>query len=310
MRTANERRIAAESALSAVRQRADVQAQRSSQLEREAATEKTRLNEKCQLQEVEMQKLRRRLLALQSEAAKWKKVYQAEKTAGDERVNRANQLLQSTLDERTRLEMDLKASLNREADSGRLIDQLRQQAAVDATDASSRLFVALSTGEEGVTTALELKRCIEEQLQPELQNTKQLYRESIAECEASTDGGRAINVLLDVNYARLSQFFFLVTLNSHRISILSTDVGRRGWREKHAKLNTELGECRKVVKELEDRLSELQATTDKELASLKLDLAKAERADQLKSALLAKSEMQVSFRLFVYNPTNPSLSLE
>ncbi|KAF6773406.1 hypothetical protein AHF37_07434 [Paragonimus kellicotti] len=77
------------------------------------------------------------------------------------------------LDERAQLESDLKQSREKATEQLKTIDQLQRQAALEATNASSRLLVALSTGEEGVTTALELKRCIEEQLQPELESTKQ-----------------------------------------------------------------------------------------------------------------------------------------
>lgn len=51
-----------------------------------------------------------------------------------------------------------------------LIEHLQKQAAFDASNASTRLLAALSTGEEGVATALELKQCIEQHLQPELKS--------------------------------------------------------------------------------------------------------------------------------------------
>ncbi|KAF7257974.1 Spindle assembly checkpoint component MAD1 [Paragonimus skrjabini miyazakii] len=173
MRTANERRVAAESALTAVRQRTDAQSQRLNQLERELATEKARADEKSNSHEVEIQKLRRRLLAVQSEAVKWKRAWQSERTTHEDQINHANQAIQSMLDERAQLESDLKHSREKATEQLKTIDQLQRQAALEATNASSRLLVALSTGEEGVTTALELKRCIEEQLQPELESTKQ-----------------------------------------------------------------------------------------------------------------------------------------
>ncbi|KAA3674183.1 uncharacterized protein DEA37_0012342 [Paragonimus westermani] len=173
MRTANERRIAAESALTAVRQRTDAQSQRLNQLERELATEKARADEKSNSHDAEVQKLRRRLLAVQSEAVKWKRAWQSERTTREDQISHANQAIQSMLDERAQLESDLKQSREKATEQLKTIDQLQRQAALEATNASSRLLVALSTGEEGVTTALELKRCIEEQLQPELENTRQ-----------------------------------------------------------------------------------------------------------------------------------------
>ncbi|KAF8571051.1 Spindle assembly checkpoint component MAD1 [Paragonimus westermani] len=173
MRTANERRIAAESALTAVRQRTDAQSQRLNQLERELATEKARADEKSNSHDAEVQKLRRRLLAVQSEAVKWKRAWQSERTTREDQITHANQAIQNMLDERAQLESDLKQSREKATEQLKMIEQLQRQAALEATNASSRLLVALSTGEEGVNTALELKRCIEEQLQPELENTKQ-----------------------------------------------------------------------------------------------------------------------------------------
>ncbi|KAF5402303.1 hypothetical protein PHET_04087 [Paragonimus heterotremus] len=181
MRTANERRVAAESALTAVRQRTDTQSQRLNQLERELATEKARADEKSNSHDAEIQKLRRRLLAVQSEAVKWKRAWQSERTTHEDQINHANQAIQSMLDERAQLESDLKHSREKATEQLKTIDQLQRQAALEATNASSRLLVALSTGEEGVTTALELKRCIEEQLQPELESTKQQCQQAQTE---------------------------------------------------------------------------------------------------------------------------------
>lgn len=70
--------MAAESAVCAVRQRADSLQCRVTGLERELATEKASAAERCGATDTELSKLKRRVTAVQREAAKWKTMYEAE----------------------------------------------------------------------------------------------------------------------------------------------------------------------------------------------------------------------------------------
>ncbi|TPP59493.1 hypothetical protein FGIG_06932 [Fasciola gigantica] len=183
MRVAQERRVAAESALNAVRQRADSLTSRIQQLERELATEKARSDEKIQQNDTEMSKLRRRFLAVQSEAAKWKRTWQTEREERNAQIDQSNRVFSSMLEERSQLESLLKESKERELVKIREIEELQRRSNLEATNASSRLLVALSTSEEGVSAALDLKRFIEEKLNPELEATKQRCGRAETEAE-------------------------------------------------------------------------------------------------------------------------------
>ncbi|THD24283.1 hypothetical protein D915_004903 [Fasciola hepatica] len=183
MRVAQERRVAAESALNAVRQRADNLTSRIQQLERELATEKARSDEKIQQNDTEMSKLRRRFLAVQSEAAKWKRTWQTEREERNAQIDQSNRVFSSMLEERSQLESLLKESKERELVKIREIEELQRRANLEATNASSRLLVALSTSEEGVSAALDLKRFIEEKLNPELEATKKRCGQAETEAE-------------------------------------------------------------------------------------------------------------------------------
>lgn len=79
VRTASERRSSAENALIAAHQRADNLCTRNTQLEKELTTIKVRAEEQAKVNDTTVTKLKRRLLAIQSEASKWKRSYQEEK---------------------------------------------------------------------------------------------------------------------------------------------------------------------------------------------------------------------------------------
>ncbi|CAH8520046.1 unnamed protein product [Schistosoma curassoni] len=170
VRTASERRSSAENALIAAHQRADNLCTRNTQLENELTTIKVRAEEQAKVNDTTVTKLKRRLLAIQSEASKWKRSYQEEKNNRDLDSQKANELIQTILDERNYLEKELNSTKNDMKEHVLLIEHLQKQAAFDASNASTRLLAALSTGEEGVATALELKQCIEQHLQPELKS--------------------------------------------------------------------------------------------------------------------------------------------
>ncbi|CAH8525166.1 hypothetical protein MS3_00006766 [Schistosoma haematobium] len=170
VRTASERRSSAENALVAAHQRADNLCTRNTQLEKELTTIKVRAEEQAKVNDTTVTKLKRRLLAIQSEASKWKRSYQEEKNNRDLDSQKANELIQTILDERNYLEKELNSTKNDMKEHVLLIEHLQKQAAFDASNASTRLLAALSTGEEGVATALELKQCIEQHLQPELKS--------------------------------------------------------------------------------------------------------------------------------------------
>lgn len=89
------------------------------------------------------------------------------------------------MEERTQFESLLKEAKERELMKTREIEEIQRQANLEATNASSRLLVALSTSEEGVSAALELKRLIEEKLQPELEATKKRCKQAEAESAVS-----------------------------------------------------------------------------------------------------------------------------
>ncbi|TGZ70256.1 hypothetical protein CRM22_003303 [Opisthorchis felineus] len=182
-RSANERRFASESALHAVRQRADTQSLKISQLERELATEKARMEEKCNSFDAESQKLRRRILAIQGEAAKWKRFYEAERDVHKRQIEQATELVEELTHERAQLEVELTEACAGEAKKLELIEQLQKQATMNATDVSSRLRDALSTGEESVATVRELNRQIAEHLQPELEKAKRRCQEAQEESQ-------------------------------------------------------------------------------------------------------------------------------
>ncbi|OON23580.1 hypothetical protein X801_00503, partial [Opisthorchis viverrini] len=182
-RSANERRFAAESALHAVRQRADTQSLKISQLERELATERARMEEKCNSFDAESQKLRRRILAIQGEAAKWKRFYEAERDVHKKQIDQATELVEELTHERAQLEVELTEACAGEAKKLELIEQLQKQATMNATDVSSRLRDALSTGEESVATVRELNRRIAEYLQPELEKAKRRCQEAQEESQ-------------------------------------------------------------------------------------------------------------------------------
>ncbi|GAA31266.2 hypothetical protein CSKR_102708 [Clonorchis sinensis] len=177
-RSANERRLAAESALHAVRQRADTQSLKIGQLERELATEKARMEEKSNSFDAESQKLRRRILAIQGEAAKWKRFYEAERDVHKKQIDQATELVEELTHERAQLEVELTEACAGEAKKLELIEQLQKQATMNATDVSCRLRDALSTGEESVATVRELNRLIAEYLQPELEKAKRRCQEA------------------------------------------------------------------------------------------------------------------------------------
>ncbi|CAI2727031.1 unnamed protein product [Schistosoma spindalis] len=170
VRTASERRSSAENALVAAHQRADNLCTRNTQLEKELTTIKVRSEEQAKVNDITVTKLKRRLLAIQGEASKWKRSYQEEKNNRDLDSKKANELIQTILDERNYLEKELNSTKNDMKEHVLLIEHLQKQAAFDASNASTRLLAALSTGEEGVATALELKQCIERHLQPELKS--------------------------------------------------------------------------------------------------------------------------------------------
>ncbi|CAH8496700.1 unnamed protein product [Heterobilharzia americana] len=79
VRVASERRSSAENALAAAHQRADNLSMRNTQLERDLATIKVRVEEQTKSNEVVIAKLKRRLMAIHSEASKWKRSYQEQK---------------------------------------------------------------------------------------------------------------------------------------------------------------------------------------------------------------------------------------
>ncbi|TNN10437.1 spindle assembly checkpoint component MAD1 (Mitotic arrest deficient 1) isoform 2, partial [Schistosoma japonicum] len=173
VRLASERRSSAENALIAAHQRADNLCTRNTQLEKELATVKVRAEEQAKAHEIVVAKLKRRLIAIHSEASKWKRSYQDEKNNRNLDSQKSNELIQTMLDERNYLEKELNSTTNSIKEHVALIEHLQKQAAMDASNASSRLLAALSTGEEGVATALELKQRIELQLQPELESLRQ-----------------------------------------------------------------------------------------------------------------------------------------
>uniref|UniRef100_A0A5K4EZE8 Putative spindle assembly checkpoint component MAD1 (Mitotic arrest deficient protein 1) n=1 Tax=Schistosoma mansoni TaxID=6183 RepID=A0A5K4EZE8_SCHMA len=168
VRTASERRSSAENALVAAHHRADNLCTRNTQLEKELTTIKVRAEEQAKVNDITVTKLKRRLLAIQSEASRWKRSYQEEKNNRDLDSQKTNEFIQTILDERNYLEKELNSTKNDMKEHILLIEHLQKQAAFDASNASTRLLAALSTGEEGVATALELKQCIEQHLQPEL----------------------------------------------------------------------------------------------------------------------------------------------
>ncbi|CAH8838270.1 unnamed protein product [Trichobilharzia szidati] len=172
VRMASERRASAENALAAAHQRADNLSMRNTQLEKELTMVKVRAEEQTKANEVTVGKLKRRLMAIHSEASKWKKSYQEQKNIRDSDLEKTNEIIQSMIDERKYLESELTTAKNEIKEQLLSIEQLKRQAALDASDASTRLLAALSTGEEGVATALELKQCIETQLQPELESVR------------------------------------------------------------------------------------------------------------------------------------------
>ncbi|KAK4469352.1 hypothetical protein MN116_006913 [Schistosoma mekongi] len=173
VRLASERRSSAENALIAAHQRADNLYTRNTQLEKELTTVKVRAEEQAKTNEIVVAKLKRRLIAIHSEASKWKRSYQDEKNNRNLDSQKSNELIQTMLDERNYLEKELNSTTNSIKEHVALIEHLQKQAAMDASNASSRLLAALSTGEEGVATALELKQRIELQLQPELESIRQ-----------------------------------------------------------------------------------------------------------------------------------------
>ncbi|CAH8480288.1 unnamed protein product [Schistosoma turkestanicum] len=172
-RTAAERRSSAENALVAAHQRADNLCTRNTQLEKELTTIKVRAEEQAKVNEITITKLKTRLIAIQGEASRWKRSYQEEKNNRDLDSQKLNELIQTMLDERSYLEKEFNSTKNNMKEQALLIEQLQKQAAFDASNASTRLLAALSTGEEGVATALELKQCIELHLQPELNSVKE-----------------------------------------------------------------------------------------------------------------------------------------
>ncbi|CAH8513137.1 unnamed protein product [Heterobilharzia americana] len=172
VRVASERRSSAENALAAAHQRADNLSMRNTQLERDLATIKVRVEEQTKSNEVAMAKLKRRLMAIHSEASKWKRSYQEQKNIRDLDLQKSNEVIQTMLDERQYLQSELTSAKNNIKENVLTIEHLKRQAALDASNASTRLLAALTTGEEGVATALELKQCIESQLQPELESIR------------------------------------------------------------------------------------------------------------------------------------------